>query len=129
MGKPRIFQGTIMKSIFWTLLVTLCAQSSFALDADFLGYLRGGAGLNLKGGQKECFYNQGLPGNFLRLGNECDFYTELALVFNHTKPTADDPVFFRTQLRFAYSSKGLRQWESTVVPVNTTNNTVKVPNS
>ncbi len=129
MGKARIFQGTIMKSIFWTLLVTLYVQSSFALDADFLGYLRGGTGLNLQGGQKECFYNQGLPGNFLRLGNECDFYTELALVFNHKKATDDDPVFFKTQLRFAYSSKGLRQWESTVANVNNTKNIVKIPNN
>ncbi|MDG0817224.1 carbohydrate porin [Bdellovibrio svalbardensis] len=118
-----------MKSIIWAILVTLFAQPSFALDADFLGYLRGGSGLNLQGGQRECFYNQGLPGNFLRLGNECDFYTELAMVFNHKKATADDPVFFRTQVRFAYSSKGLRQWESTVSSVNGSPGTVKLPNN
>lgn len=129
MGKPRVFQGSRMKRIVWVLIFVLFGRESFALDADFIGYLRGGAGLNMQGGQKECFYNQGLPGNFLRLGNECDFYTELGFVFNHVKPTADDPMFFRTQLRFTYSSKGLRQWESTVVPVNNTTNTAKVPNS
>lgn len=129
MGKPRIFQGTRMKRIIWALLFVFLGERSFALNADFLGYLRGGTGLNLQGGSKECFYNNGLPGNFLRLGNECDFYTELALVFNHKTATADDPTFFKTQLRFAYSSKGLRQWESTVVPVNSGNNTVKVPQS
>lgn len=100
-----------MKSVMLLFLVMLSSASSFALEADFSGYLRGGTGLNLEGGKQECFYNQGIPGNFLRLGNECAFYSELIFIFNHQKPTETDPLFFRTQVRLQASSKGTRQWE------------------
>lgn len=100
-----------MKSVMLLFLVMLSSASSFALEADFSGYLRGGTGLNLEGGQQECFSNQGIPGNFLRLGNECAFYSELVFIFNHQKPTETDPFFFRTQVRLQASSKGTRQWE------------------
>lgn len=101
-----------MKRRLLALLVTLVSLNAFAMDADFVGYLRGGTGLNLLGGKQECFDNQGIPGNFLRLGNECSFYSELAFVFNHKKPTETDSAFFRTQVRLEANAKGTRQWEA-----------------
>jgi len=94
-----------------TLMVSLVSVPVLALDADFIGYLRGGTGLNFQGGKQECFYNQGIPGNFLRLGNECQFYSEIATVFHHKRPSADDPAFFRTQVRLMFNAQGTRQWE------------------
>lgn len=82
-----------MKRRLLALLVTLVSLNASAMDADFVGYLRGGTGLNFLGGKQECFDNQGIPGNFLRLGNECSFYSELAFVFNHKKPTETDSAF------------------------------------
>lgn len=86
-------------------------SSSFALEADFNAYLRGGTGLNLEGGQQECFYNIGIPGNFMRLGNECGFYSELAFSFNNKKAEEGNANYFKTQLRLEFNSKGTRQWE------------------
>ncbi|MGZ3770393.1 MAG: carbohydrate porin, partial [Bdellovibrio sp.] len=87
-------------------------SSGLALETQFLGYLRGGTGLNLEGGKQECFFNSGIPGNFLRLGNECGFYSELAIAILHKKPDEQDPVYFQTQMRLSYNSKGTRQWEA-----------------
>ncbi|WP_255490064.1 carbohydrate porin [Bdellovibrio sp. KM01] len=101
-----------MKKIFWVLTILFAVNNAHALEADFTTYLRGGTGISQEGGKMECFRNKNLPGNFLRLGNECDFYTELGFVFHHKKADEADPSFFRTQLRYAYSSDGLRQWES-----------------
>jgi maltoporin len=97
-------------------LLSMCSvfaisSSSWALEADFNGYLRGGAGLNLEGGQQECFYNAGIPGNFLRLGNECGFYSELAAIFSNKKASEGDANYFKTQVRLEFNSKGARQWE------------------
>lgn len=100
-----------MSSFRVFILIIFIGLSAQAMDADFAGYLRGGTGLNMQGGEQECFFNQGIPGNFLRLGNECGFYSELIFIFNHVKPTADDPMFFRTQMRLMFDSKGTRQWE------------------
>ena len=120
-----------MKIIFWVLTILFASHNALALEADFTTYLRGGSGVNQEGGKMECFRNSGMPGNFLRLGNECDFYTELGFVFHHKKADAGDSSFFRTQLRYAYSSDGLRQWESakskyTVDPTATTDQTITV---
>lgn len=100
-----------MKKCLLYFVMTLVSMRAQALDADFLGYLRGGTGLNLLGGKQECFYNQGIPGNFLRLGNECSFYSELVLVFHHKKPTETDSAFFRTQVRLEANAQGTQQWE------------------
>lgn len=101
-----------MKIRLLCLFVTLVSLNAHAMDADFLGYLRGGTGLNLLGGKQECFNNQGIPGNFLRLGNECSFYSEIVMVFNHKKPSETDPAFFRTQVRLEANANGARQWET-----------------
>ncbi|MFS4459961.1 carbohydrate porin [Bdellovibrio sp. HCB2-146] len=93
------------------LVVSFFSLQVFAIDAEFLGYLRGGTGLNFQGGKQECFYNQGIPGNFLRLGNECSFYSEIAVIFHHKKPTVEDSVFFRTQVRMMFNALGTSQWE------------------
>lgn len=97
--------------LFW-LLTILISLNARALEADFSGYLRGGTGLNFLGGKQECFDNQGIPGNFLRLGNECSFYSELIFIFNHKKASEADPVFFKTQVRLESHAKGHRQWET-----------------
>ncbi len=112
MGIPQLFQGNSMKTITIALLFLILSSTTHAVETTFTGYLRGGSGLNMQGGHMNCFGNAGMPGNFLRLGNECDFYTELAMVFHHVKPTETDPVFFKTQFRMVYSSLGTRQWEA-----------------
>lgn len=111
MGKPSLFQGDRMKRITVILVIILLASTSFALEADFNGYLRGGTGVNFQGGKQQCFYNSGIPFNFLRLGNECDFYSEIGMAFHHKKPDVNDPVFFMTVTRLVMQGKGTRQWE------------------
>ncbi|MNK07423.1 Maltoporin precursor [compost metagenome] len=101
-----------MKTLKVFFVILFWAPFSQAIDADFFGYLRGGTGLNLQGGQQECFFNSGIPGNFLRLGNECGFYSEIGTVFHHKKADETDPVYFKTQVRIVYNSKGTRQWEA-----------------
>jgi len=99
--------------VFLFVLFMSISSFSHALNPEFTGYLRGGTGLNLVGGQQECFYNVGIPGNFLRLGNECGFYSELAAAFIHqTNEQAAGP-YFKTQIRWMFSAKGTRQWEKT----------------
>ncbi|MGZ3772536.1 MAG: carbohydrate porin [Pseudobdellovibrionaceae bacterium] len=100
-----------MKSLGLFLVLAFGASTGLAIEADFAGYLRGGTGINLEGGKQECFFNSGIPGNFLRLGNECGFYSELAITFLHIKPDKVDPVYFKTHIRVANSSQGTRQWE------------------
>lgn len=112
MGNPDVFQGVTVKSMQLFLVSFFWLSTSVALDTDFLGYLRGGTGLNFQGGKQECFFNSGIPGNFLRLANECGFYSEIAIAVHHKKPDVQDPVYFQTQMRIAYSSKGTRQWEA-----------------
>ena len=111
MGNPQLFQEVMVKSIGLFLIVLFGAQASFAIDTEFFGYLRGGTGVNLEGGKQECFYNAGIPGNFLRLGNECTFYSEIGMIFQHKKPEPGDEVFFRTQVRLMYGAAGNRVWE------------------
>jgi maltoporin len=112
MGNPQLFQEVMVKSIGLFLIVLLSAQTGFAIDVDFLGYLRGGTGVNLEGGKQECFYNVGIPGNFLRLGNECSFYTEIGMIFQHKKAEPGDEVFFRTQVRLMNGASGGKVWEA-----------------
>lgn len=100
-----------MKNLRVFLVVSFLSINAFAMDADFSGYLRGGTGLNLQGGKQECFNNQGIPANFLRLGNECSFYSELTFIFNHKAPVEKDASFFRTQVRLMFGAQGTRQWE------------------
>lgn len=100
-----------MKVFYLLLLICMTPLVSRGVDAEFLGYLRGGTGLNLQGGKLECFNNVGIPGNFMRLGNECSFYSELGLVFHHKRPTSEDPHFFRTHLRLQMNAQGTQQWE------------------
>lgn len=112
MGNPQLFQEVMVKRISLFLLVLFGAQVSFALETDFFGYLRGGTGLNMEGGKQECFYNAGIPGNFLRLGNECSFYSEIGMIFHHKKAEPGDAAFFRTQVRLMYGALGAKVWEA-----------------
>ncbi|MGZ3796319.1 MAG: carbohydrate porin [Pseudobdellovibrionaceae bacterium] len=97
--------------LLFLLFIFEMSSSSYALEADFGAYLRGGTGLNAEGGQQECFFNEGIPGNFMRLGNECGFYSELIFSFNNKKPEEGNANYFKTQLRLEFNSKGTRQWE------------------
>lgn len=112
MGNSKVFQGVRVKSVRLFIVSFFWASFGFAMDADFSGYLRGGTGLNLEGGKQECFVNSGIPGNFLRLANECGFYSELAFQFHHKKADQQDPVYFKTQMRMEFNSEGTRQWEA-----------------
>lgn len=112
MGKPLVFQGGTVKSVIGVIALFLSASTSFALEADFTGYLRGGTGVNFQGGRQQCFNNAGIPGNFMRLGNECSFYSEIGMVFHHKKAEAADSVYFRTQTRLMLGAQGTRQWEA-----------------
>lgn len=112
MDNSHLFQGVMVQSVIVLLMLMTLSVSSFAMDADFTGYARGGAGLNFEGGQQECFFNSEIPNNFMRLGNECGFYAELAFRFHHKKASSGDPVYFSTQVRWGMQSKGTRQWES-----------------
>lgn len=111
MGKPSLFQGRTMKRSMLVLTALLCCRSGFSLPADFNGYMRGGTGTQLEGGKQECIFNQGIPGNFLRLGNECSFYGELGFVFHHKTAEVGDATFFRTQTKLMLGAQGTRQWE------------------
>ncbi len=101
-----------MKRITLISLIFLCSGSAWALSADFSGYMRGGTGTQFEGGKQECFYNAGIPGNFMRLGNECSFYGELGFTFHHKIAEPGDSSYFRTQTRLMLGSQGTRQWES-----------------
>ncbi|WP_374078889.1 carbohydrate porin [Bdellovibrio bacteriovorus] len=101
-----------MKSIKWFVICVLWSSFSYGMNADFLGYLRGGTGTNFEGGKADCFSNAGIPGNFLRLGNECGFYSEIGMIFHHKKADEQDSVYFKTQTRLVFNSQGTRQWEA-----------------
>lgn len=100
-----------MKSMKWFVISFLWASVSFAIETDFSGYFRGGTGLNLEGGKQNCFNNNGIPGNFLRLANECSYYGELSMVFHHKKPDDQDTSYFKTHTRLVMQAPGVRQWE------------------
>jgi maltoporin len=98
--------------------ITLTASNAFATDIkdiEMFGYARAGVGTNIRGGDQECFYNQGAGGgsgigrNEFRLGNECSNYLEVGLKFNHIK--SDTKKAF-TQFRVSNSHNGHEQTES-----------------
>lgn len=101
-----------VKTLFLLVGINLIfTSSSPALTVTGSGYLRGGTGLNLRGGHKECFNNSGIPGNFLRLGNECGFYSELGVSFLQQASEDVKSPYFKTQIRAAFDSRGRAQWE------------------
>jgi maltoporin len=116
MGIHSLFQGAKMKRLTLSFLINILfiiwSGESLAIEADFAGYLRGGTGLNLQGGKQECFNSHGIPSNFVRLGNECSFYSELAITFHNKKAEKLDPVYFVTQVRLQNGAAGTRQWEA-----------------
>lgn len=101
-----------MKRTTLISLLFLSSSPAWALSADFNGYMRGGAGTLVEGGKQECFYNAGIPGNFMRLGNECTFYGELGFTFHHKTSESGDASYFRTQTRLMLGAQGSRQWEN-----------------
>lgn len=94
------------------LALLFLSTSAFAADHELHGYIRAGAANNGKGGKQECFTNQGTPGNFLRLGNECSIYGETTFLARVLKQEGDKP-WFNTQLRLAYFPPGNSAYEDT----------------
>ncbi len=98
-----------------TLFLSLVPFCAFAWIegqyVDFGTYLRSGIGSNGRGGDQECFSQQGTPGNEFRLGNECSTYGELALATFVRRPTKDGGVYGMGQIRLAYAPSGHTNWE------------------
>jgi maltoporin len=57
------------------LLLAGMLPAAHALDLTYSGYIRGGTGINLRGGVQTCFGLGGADSKF-RLGNECDYVIE-----------------------------------------------------
>lgn len=99
------------------MILLLLAIRAFAVTGENLelhGYMRAGVGTNSKGGNQECFYNQGTGSggrNEFRLGNECSNYGELTFLAHQLKGKESDP-FFKTQMRLAYSAPGNTSFEN-----------------
>lgn len=84
----------------------LLASSAMAIEADFHGYMRAGAGISAHGGANES-YEKNKVG---RLGNENDVYGEIQL---DTKPIkAGETAEFIVSSMIAYGSDGSNGWES-----------------
>lgn len=98
-----------------TLSLLFFSHSSYAWIesqyVDFGTYLRSGIGANGKGGDQECFSQQGTPGNEFRLGNECSTYGELAIATFVRRPGKDQGVYGFGQIRLAYAPSGHTNWE------------------
>jgi maltoporin len=100
------FPKTLTAIAAGTLLA--CGAAS-AVEIDFHGYFRSGAGSADKGGDLVCFR---LPGSVLwfRLGNECDTYADMAFM---SKLGEVDGTVFRSQFRLSYGTQGIANWEQT----------------
>ncbi len=100
---------------FFLILASLTLPSlAFAADHELHGYLRAGTGNNGKGSKHECFDNQGVPGNPLRLGNECSIYGETTFLARVLKSEGEtETPWFNTQLRLAFFPPGNSAYEDT----------------
>lgn len=90
-------------------IAILWAGPASAVEVDFGGYFRSGAGSSNEGGDLVCYR---LPGSVLwfRLGNECDTYADL--VFRSKLGTVDGTTF-KSTFRFSYGTQGIANWEQT----------------
>lgn len=78
---------------------TLLCLSALAEPIEFNGYIRAGVGSNSNKGQQTCFGLAGAGGKY-RLGNECDFFSEVS--FGYTLPKAEDGATFKALLMPGY---------------------------
>jgi maltoporin len=99
-----------VRKSFLILSLALLSSSAFAVTPELHGYMRAGTGTNGKGGKQECIMNAGMPGNPMRLGNECSIYGETALTAPITKGGTDEP-FFLSSVRMAYFPPGDKLFE------------------
>ncbi|MBL6988764.1 MAG: carbohydrate porin [Bacteriovoracaceae bacterium] len=101
-----------MKRWIFFIALLFCTLSFASTSTKFFGYLRTGVGFNSKGGDQECFYNNGTIGNEFRLGNECNMYSELGAQSYHlgSQKNKDDP-FFKSTINFAFSMPGHKMFE------------------
>ena len=99
-----------MKTIM-ALLLCWGLNQVLAMEIDYHGYMRAGVGRSSKGGNQECFTNNGAGEgrNEFRLGNECTNYGEI--VFKSRHLTHEKP-FFDTNVRLAFADKGDTSWDN-----------------
>ncbi|MBN2190610.1 MAG: carbohydrate porin [Candidatus Aureabacteria bacterium] len=76
---------------------------------EFHGYLRSGFGINGEGGDQEAFIAPGADAKY-RLGNETETYGELAFV-NNFKPEQQEGAQFKLQVRIAFHTDQLKNWD------------------
>jgi len=84
------------------------AEAQDPLSPKYSGYVRAGSGMSTKGGDQECFSNQGASANEFRLGNECEIYGELGARLNGFR---QGDVFFDVNFRVAAVSPGHSSYE------------------
>jgi maltoporin len=77
---------------------------------EFHGYLRSGFGINGEGGDQVAFIAPGADAKY-RLGNETETYGELAFV-NNFKPEQPDGAQFKVQVRVAFHTEQLKNWDT-----------------
>lgn len=77
----------------------LLCFSALAEQIEFNGYVRAGVGSNSNKGQQTCFGLAGAGGKY-RLGNECDFFSEVSM--GYTLPKAADGATFKAVLMPGY---------------------------
>ncbi len=110
----------------WILAVAFlvggAAQSAFAQDFEYHGYMRSGMGFSRGGTDQVCFRapgTEGASGKF-RLGNECETYIEADFVKNTLLGKTKSEPSFNTNFRLAAVSQGHRDWEPTDTQVDGT---------
>ncbi len=92
----------------------MCSSAWANLHSDnneFITYLRSGIGSNGKGGDQQCFSQNGSAGNEFRLGNECSTYGEFGVASFIKRAEKGSPVYGFGQIRLAYAPNGHTNWE------------------
>jgi maltoporin len=104
-----------MKNILLFCLISTNLWAISNSDFEYHGYMRAGSGTNSKGGDQECFKNQGSQGNEFRLGNECSHYGEMIFQGNHLNNPSGTSTYFKSQVRLVFESSGHNAYESAAV--------------
>jgi maltoporin len=94
------------------LFLTSVGQAVTGEFFDYKGYFRTGVGSNFDGGGRQCFNQQGVPGNEFRLGNECTDYGEMYFDAHVVKPKEDNKTFFDAWVSFSFNPPGYTQYET-----------------
>jgi maltoporin len=97
--QPRFTHAAACRRSGIALAAAMLCGAALAQPIDFNGYIRAGVGSNSNRGQQTCFGLAGAGGKY-RLGNECDFFTEVS--FGYTLPQASDGATFKAVLMPGY---------------------------